>query len=113
MDDPPGDPVLEALWRRTLEAWPDVRGHAALLDHAVRTGSLPELAGRYRALIDDPARGALARERLDAIVAAALTMLEATKAPPPARVPLPITLSAFGICAVILGWLAWAIWGHP
>jgi hypothetical protein len=31
------DPVLEALWKRVLEAWDDDKTHAALLDHAMRS----------------------------------------------------------------------------
>jgi hypothetical protein len=113
MDDHVPDPVLDALWTRVLDAWFDPKAHVALLEHAVRSESLPEIAGRYRALVSDPERGAIAQQRLDAIVAAAMRMLEATKAPPPAKVPASITLSAFGVCAVLLAWLAWAVWGHP
>jgi hypothetical protein len=113
MADEPADPVLEALWRRALDAWSDPKAHAALLEHAVRIEALPELAGRYRALTGDPVRATVAQQRLDAIVAAAMSMLEATKAPPPPKVPAAITLSALGVCAVLLGWLAWALWGHP
>ena len=106
------DAVFEALWKRVLDAWDDDRAHAALLEHAVRAQALPELAGRYRALADDPAKGPLAKKKLDAIVVAATNLLFSTKTPPPGRVPLPITLSAFGVCAALLGWLAWALWGR-
>jgi len=112
-DDEPKDAVLEALWKRVLEAWEDEKTHAALIDHAMRERQLPEAAGRYRTLVDDPERGAVAKKKLDAIVLAATQMLMALKTPPrPARVPLPITLSAFGVCAVLLAWLGWALWGH-
>jgi hypothetical protein len=33
------------------------------------------------------------------------------KTPKPGKVPLPITLTAFAICMVMLGWVALAIWG--
>jgi hypothetical protein len=105
------DPVLEALWERVLGAWDDEKFHAALLDHALRAQELPELAGRYRALVDDPARGAVARKKLDLIVLTATQSLLAMKTPMPAKIPLAITLSAFGVCALLLGWLAWALWG--
>lgn len=105
------DPVLEALWKRVLEAWEDDRTHAAIIDHGLRTQALPELARRYRALADDPQKGAVAHKKLDAIVLAATSMLFAQKTPSPGRVPLPITLSAFGVCFVLLAWLAWALWG--
>jgi hypothetical protein len=105
------DPVLEALWKRTLSAWDDERTHAALLEQAMRSQRLPELATSYRALLDDPDRGVLAKKRLDAIVVAATQMLVALKTPPRRRTPLPITLSALGICALLLSWLAYALWG--
>jgi hypothetical protein len=111
-DEPSTDPVLEALWKRVLEAWDDEKTHAALLDHALREQLLPEIAGRYRALADDPDKGALAKKKLDAIVLAATQMLMSMKTPKPGKVPLPITLSALGICAVLLSWLAWALFGH-
>jgi len=111
-DDEPTDAVLEALWKRVLEAWDDDKTHAALIDHAIRERQLPEVAGRYRALVDDPERGALAKKKLDAIVVAATQMLMALKTPKPGKVPIPITLTAFGVCAVLLAWLGWAMWGH-
>jgi hypothetical protein len=110
-DDEPKDPLLEALWKRVLEAWDDEKTHAALIEHAVREQQLPEIAGRYRALSDDPERGEVAKKKLDAIVLAATHMLMSMKTPKPEKVPLPITLSALGVCAVLLAWLAWALWG--
>jgi hypothetical protein len=112
LEDPSSDPVVEALWRRVLDAWSDDRAHAALLEHALRTESLPEIAGRYRALVDDPDKGPIAKKRIDAIVIAATQLLMATKSPKPGKVPLPITLSAFAVCVLMLGWLALVIWGR-
>jgi hypothetical protein len=109
-DPSEADPILEALWRRVLEAWDDDKAHAALIDHGLRTQALPELASRYRALAADADKRAVAKAKLDAIVAAATQMLWSMKTPVPGKVPLPITLSAFGICAVLLTWLAWAMW---
>jgi hypothetical protein len=110
-DDAKRDPVLEALWDRAVAAWDDDKPHAALLEHALRAQALPELAGRYRALTGDPQRGAAAKKKLDLIVVTATQSLMAMKTPKPARIPLPITLSAFGVCFLLLGWLAWALWG--
>ena len=113
-DDEPTDAVLEALWKRALEAWDDEKAHAALIDHALREQQLPEAAGRYRTLVDDPDKGPLAKKKLEAIVLAATQMLMAMKTPKRegGKVPLPITLSAFGVCALLLAWLGWALWGH-
>jgi hypothetical protein len=107
-----GDPVLEALWTRVQAAWDDDKTHAALLDHAMRAQALPEIAGRYRKLADDPEKGALAKKKLDAIVLAATQMLMAMKTPKPGKTPLPITLSAAAICLLLLSWLAYALWGR-
>jgi hypothetical protein len=111
VDDEPNDPVLDALWKRVLEAWEDDAAHGALLEHALRAQGLPEIAGRYRALVDDPRRGEAAKKRLDGIVVAATQMLMSMKTPKPGKVPLPITLSAFAVCLVMLAWLAFALWG--
>jgi hypothetical protein len=111
-DEDVNDPVLDALWKRVLESWEDERTHAAILDHALRVQALPEIAGRYRALVDDPGKGDVARKKIDGIVIAATQMLMSMKTPKPGKVPLPITLSAFAICAIMLGWLALALWGR-
>lgn len=112
-DDEPRDAVLEALWKRVLEAWDDDAAHTALMDHAIRMQRLPEVAGHYRALSDDLEKGPFARKKLDAVVLAATQMLLAMKTPPPGKVPLPLTLSALGLCAALLAGLAWSLWGHP
>jgi hypothetical protein len=111
-DEDPKDPVLDALWARVMEAWDDDKPHHAALEHALRVQALPDLAGRYRALVDDPAKGPRAKKRLDAIVVAATQMLMSMKTPKPGKVPLPITLTAFAICVLLLSWLGWAVWGR-
>jgi hypothetical protein len=110
-DDAP-DPVLEALWKRVLDAWDDDRPHAALLEHAVRAQALPEVAGRYRALTTDSVHRARAQEKLDGVVVAATQMLLSTKTPKPGKTPLSITLSAVAVCLLLLGWLALALLGR-
>jgi hypothetical protein len=109
--DDANDPVLEALWQRVLEAWDDDRTHAAIIEHGVRAQSLPGIAGRYRALLADPDKAMVAQKKLDAIVVAATNLLFSHKTLSPGKVPLPITLSAFGVSIVLLAWLAWALWG--
>jgi hypothetical protein len=111
VDESTKDPVLDALWDRVLGAWDDDKPHAALLEHALRSQGLPEIAGRYRSLVDDPQRGPAAKKKLELIVLTATQSLMAMKTPKPAKIPLAITLSAFGVCALLLGWLAWALWG--
>jgi hypothetical protein len=104
--------VLEALWARVVEAWDDDKPHAALLEHATRARLLPEIAGRYRKLSGDPAKAPIANRQLDTIVRCATQALLSMKMPRPQGTPLPITLSAFGVCLLLLGWLAYAIWGR-
>ncbi len=111
-DEEATDRVLDALWGRVMESWDDDAVHAAALDHAVRAQRLPELAGRYRAIATSGERAEGAKKRLDAIVIAATAMLMAMQTPKPQKIPLAITLSAFGICAFLLLLLGWAMWGR-
>ena len=111
-DDGDGDLILDTLWARTLEAWDEDRTHNAVLDYALRAERLPVLAGRYRALKDDADKGPRAKKRIDAIVLAATQMLMAHKTPPKGKVPLPMTLSVVMICAITVGWMAYAILRH-
>jgi hypothetical protein len=103
------DEALEALWQRVVDAWDDDKVHAALLEYALRTEHLPEIAGRYRSLKDDPEKGERAQQRLGAIVVAATQMMMSMKTPTLTKVPIAITLSAFGICLFALGFLAYAL----
>jgi hypothetical protein len=112
MPDATADPVLEALWRRVLDAWDDPRAHEAALEHAVRKQTLAELAGRYRAISGDARRKDVATARLNAIVGAALLLMESAKTPPRTGIPIGITLSAAAACAVVLGWLAWIVFAR-
>lgn len=115
-DEPnePNDAALEALWARALEDWNEPKTHAALLEYALTAQRLPDLAGRYRALKDDPEKGTLAKKRLDAIVVAATQMLMSTATP---RGEKPKLLSAFTVVTAILfvavvaacGYLLWSV----
>ena len=103
------DPILEGLWARTLEAWDDEKRHAAMLEHALREKELPDLAARYRALQDDPEKGAIAKKRIDALVNAATQMLFAMKTPRPSKTPSWLLWSAFLTCVVMLLYVAYAV----
>ncbi len=104
------DVIFETLWGRVVDAWDDEKTHAAALDYALRAQRLPDLAGRYRALKDDPAKAALAQKRLDGIVLAATQMMLAMKSPAARRkIPMGITLSALGIAAFIFGLIAYGM----
>jgi len=105
---PPEDPI-DLLWARALESWEDEKIHAAVLELALRTERLPDLAGRYRALSDDPVKGAVAKRRIDALVAAATQLLFAQKSPPPAKSPAWLTALVAVMCLALLSLLTWSI----
>ncbi len=104
------DPLLEALWQKTLEAWTDEKRHAACLEHALREKKLPDLAGRYKALKDDPEKGELAKKRIDAILSAATQMMLTMKTPRPTKTPSWLFWSAFLTCLVMALYVAYAFW---
>ena len=102
------DPLLEALWQKTLESWDDEKRHAACLEHALREKKLPDLAGRYKALKDDPEKGELAKKRIDAILTAATQMMLTMKTPRPTKTPSWLFWSAFLTCLVMALYVAYA-----
>lgn len=99
------DAVFEALWKRVEGAWDDDKPHAALLEHAIKSEKLPELAGRYRALQEDPDKGARAKKKIDGIVIAATHMLMATKTPTRTKTPWQWSAAAALTFAVVCAWL--------
>jgi hypothetical protein len=106
------DLVLDTLWGRVLEAWDEEKPHSAVLDYALRSKLLPELAGRYRALADDPEKGARARKKIDGIVVAATQMMLSTKTPKMEKPPPYLTWTAFLIFVFVLGVLWYALTKH-
>jgi hypothetical protein len=105
------DSGVDSLWDRALQAWEDDKVHSALIEFAVRTENLPEVAGRYRELKDDPEKGARAKKQLNAIVVAATQMMLSTKAirPEDARPPWWMTAGAASVCLFLLLLLMYAL----
>lgn len=105
------DSAVDSLWDRALQAWDDDKVHSALIEFAVRTENLPEIAGRYRALKDDPEKGERAKKQLNAIFVAATQMMLSTKAirPESARPPWWMTASAAGICFFLVALLMYSM----
>ncbi len=100
------DALFEVLWTRCLEAWDDDKPHAALLEHALRTESLPELAGRYRAIKEEGGERAVrAQKKIDGIVISATQLLMATKTPPRTKPPWQWTAAAAIIFAIVCAFL--------
>jgi len=104
------DPLFDALWAKVLGAWDDDKAHSTVLDYAVQKEKLPDLAGRYRALKGDPTKADRAQKRLDAIILAATQLMMSMKTTPTTTVPLPITLTMFGIFLFAVGFVAYAMW---
>ena len=107
--EPAGDALFEALWTKVVDAWDDDKAHAAILDYAVRAEKLPDLAGRYRAQKDDPAKGEKATKRLDAIIVAATQMMMSMKTPANVKIPMSITMTVFGLVVFALLFVAYAV----
>jgi hypothetical protein len=106
------DPVFEALWARVLEAWEDDKPHHAILQHAIDHQLLPDLAGRYRTLTEDPEKGARAKKKMDGIVVAATQMMLSMKTPARTKTPWQWNLAVAFMFVIVVGWLAYVIFGH-
>jgi len=103
------DAILEALWKRVLEAWEDDKPHQAALSYALQNERLPDIAGRYRKLLDDPEKGARAKKKIDAIVVAATQLLMATKTPPREKIPWQWTASVAAVFVLVVSFLAYKV----
>lgn len=104
------DDALELLWARVLESWHEPKTHGALLEYALATQRLPDVAGRYRALADDPDKGAEAKKRLDGVVVAATQLLMSTATPrEKTTTPAIVLVIAIVIFCALLTWAARAI----
>ncbi len=110
--EPTGDAMFDVLWKRVIEAWDDDKPHAALLQHALDKEKLPDLAGRYRKLMDDPVKGPRAKKKIDGIVIAATSMLMAMKTPARTKTPWQWTASVGVVCLIVIAWLALKILRH-
>lgn len=110
-DEPetPQDDPFDLLWARALEAWDDDARHAALLEFALASERLPDLAGKYRALEKDPEKAPQAKKRLDALVTAATAVLASMKTPAPPKSNKVLTFFAAIVCAVLTSWVVWAL----
>lgn len=103
------DIIFDTLWSRVLEAWEDDKPHHAILDYALKSQKLPDLAGKYRSLKDDPEKGVRAQKKIDGIVVAATQMMMAMKTPARTKTPTSWTLSVGIVSAIIFGWLYWLL----
>ena len=104
-----GDSLFDALWAKVLASWDDDKCHGAILEYSVTAEKLPDLAGRYRALKEDPSKAERAQKRLDAIILAATELMMSKRTPTNTTVPLPITLSVFGLFLAAVVFAAYAM----
>jgi hypothetical protein len=103
------DAIFEALWARTVEAWDEDKPHDAVLDYALKNEKLPDLSGRYRALVSDPEKGARAQKKIDRIIVTATQMLFATKTPPRTKTPWQWSAAALLTFALVAAYLVYAL----
>lgn len=106
------DVVFAALWTRVLASWDEDKPHQAALSYAIEHEMLPEIAGRYRKLFDDPDKGARAKKKVDGIVIAATQLMLATKTPPREKVPFTWTASVAVMMVLVISFLAYKIFVH-
>jgi hypothetical protein len=98
-----GDVVFDTLWSRVVAAWDDDKPHGALVEYALRAQKLPELAGKYKAMTQDPEKKERAQKRLDGVVMAATQLLFAMKSPPLPKSNKPLNIvAALGTLAAII-----------
>ena len=81
------DVVFAGAMDARARSWDEDKPHQAALSYAIEHEMLPEIAGRYRKLFDDPEKGARAKKKVDGIVIAATQLMLATKTPPREKVP--------------------------
>lgn len=106
------DVVFAALWTKVLASWDEDKPHQAALAYAMEHEMLPEIAGRYRKLFDDPDKGARAKKKVDGIVMAATQLMLATKTPPREKVPWTWTASVAVFMVVVISFLAYKLFAH-
>jgi hypothetical protein len=106
------DVVFAALWTRVLASWDEDKPHQAALSYAIEHEMLPEIAGRYRKLFEDPEKGARAKKKVDGIVMAATQLMLATKTPPREKVPWTWTASVAVVMVLVISFLAYKLFVH-
>jgi hypothetical protein len=108
------DAAFEALWKNVLDRWDDERAHGAFLEHCQLSDQLAEAAARYRGMMGDRERGAVAEKRLARVAIVALAKLEATRSRlqhTGSRTGTLIAATAFGLGTLaLLAYLMLARW---
>ncbi len=95
------DPVLEALWKKVIDAWDDDERHGAFIEYCRSKNQLLEAAVRYRGMAGDHTRGPIAQRRLQGIATLAMASLELERVPERSRATT--LLRVFAILLFALG----------
>jgi hypothetical protein len=104
------DPLLAALWKKVSDDWDNEAAHGAFLEHCIRTQNLPYAAGLYRAIKEENSeRSEKAKKKIDAIVIAAMQMMNQAKTPADPRNNRWLSFVAFLISLGLLVYLFKAI----
>jgi len=104
------DDPLEAAWRRAEEAWDDDEVHRKFVALCVALGRLEVAGRRYRTIRDtDPARRAVAEQRIEWVIAQAMATLELTKTDPDPRPRRRLFWVALLVAATLVGAALW-VW---
>ncbi|HEY6877436.1 MAG TPA: hypothetical protein VI299_05425 [Polyangiales bacterium] len=74
--------AIEVAWNTLEASWDDEAAHRRFIAFCSARGSLAEAGARYRAVAEtDPARRERAKRQVGAVMAAALVLLERSRAP--------------------------------
>jgi hypothetical protein len=71
----------EQLWHAAVSEWENPKLHELLLGHCHSPAQLAALAGKYRTLLDDAARKAVAEAQLKRIAEAAMARMDVLPTP--------------------------------
>ncbi len=104
--------AFDPLWARVTESWEDEVAHQHALSYALEHDRLADIAGRYRALLEDPVKSARAKKQIAVIVVTATQLLVATKTPARVEVPWRWTASVAACCFVVVAFLAYKVLRH-
>jgi len=112
------DPVLEALWMKTLQSWSEDERHKALIAYCREVNVLDEAARRYRTVVDGQAEGIEstpeviedAKKRLAGVAIIAVATLQADRTEPGApAMHRKVRLAGYVVFLLIMGLLAYAV----
>jgi hypothetical protein len=97
---PPPDP-LDVAWAALLEQWDSEAKHKSFVGLAATLQRLPDAARRYRALVDDPARAARAKQGIDRVLSVAMSTMTPVVREKPRSINVMIPLTALAAALLV------------